>query len=135
VTFFGKPLNEVGQGDLETLVQQEVRERQTVEFKRDAYARNDEGTREMLRDISAMANAYGGDILLGVETVGDGVLLSVSPMVSWRLNASSLPVSATSRNGSVDWLYGLCQFPTEITSSSSECLKACVLLTWSRSKG
>lgn len=73
VTFFGKPLNEVGQGDLETLVQEEVRERQTLEFKRDSYARNDEGTREMLRDISAMANAYGGDILLGVETVGDGV--------------------------------------------------------------
>jgi len=73
MSFFGKPLNEVVQGDLETLVQGEVRERQTLEFKRDSYARNDEGTREMLRDISAVANAYGGDILLGIETVGDGV--------------------------------------------------------------
>jgi schlafen family protein len=73
MSFFGKPLNELVQGDLETLVQEEVRERQTLEFKRDSYARNDEGTREMLRDISAVANAYGGDILLGIETVGDGV--------------------------------------------------------------
>jgi predicted HTH transcriptional regulator len=69
MSFFGKPLNEVVQADLETLVREEVRERQTLEFKRDSYARNDEGTREMLRDISAVANAYGGDILLGIETV------------------------------------------------------------------
>lgn len=77
MTYFGKLLNELGQRDFETLVQQEVREKQTLEFKRDSYATNDEGTREMLRDISAMANAYGGDILLGVETIGDGVASGV----------------------------------------------------------
>jgi hypothetical protein len=70
---FEKPLNEVGQADLEALVQDQVRERQTLEFKRDPYQRSDDDTRELLRDISSMANAYGGDILLGVATVGDGV--------------------------------------------------------------
>jgi len=73
MTYFGKAFNELVQADLETLVQEEVREKQTLEFKRDSYGRNDEGTREMLRDISAMANAYGGEILVGVEAIGDGV--------------------------------------------------------------
>jgi predicted HTH transcriptional regulator len=68
--FFSKPLTDIRQGDLEAVVQQNVRERQTLEFKRDSYPRNPQGTREMLRDVTAMANAFGGEIVLG-EVMGD----------------------------------------------------------------
>jgi len=116
VTFFGKPLNEVGQGDLETLVQQEVRERQTVEFKRDAYARNDEGTREMLRDISAMANAYGGDILLGVETVGDGVASALVGVPNGELEAQRIISSCLSNIE--ERIGGLALWPVPISNGN-----------------
>jgi Putative DNA-binding domain len=96
VTFLGKPLNEVGQGDLQTLIQEKVRERQTLEFKRDSYGRNDVGTREMLRDISAMANAYGGDILLGVKTVGDGVASGLVGVPNGEVEAQRITSSCLS---------------------------------------
>jgi hypothetical protein len=108
VNFFAKPPNELGQADLDVLVQQEVRERQSLEFKRDSYGRNDEGTREMLRDISAMANAYGGDILLGVETVGDGVASAVvgvpdAELEAQRINSSCLSNIEERIRGLVVW--------------------------------
>lgn len=116
MTFFGKPLNELGQTDLETLVQEQVRERQTLEFKRDSYPRNDEGTREMLRDISAMANAYGGDILLGVETVGDGVASGLVGVPDGELEAQRIASSCLSNIE--ERIGGLAVWPVPISNGN-----------------
>ena len=72
-----KPLDQIAEADVQALVENEVQETQTLEFKRDVYPTNDDGKREMLRDISAMANSYGGDILLGVDESEDGVASQV----------------------------------------------------------
>jgi hypothetical protein len=96
MTYFGKILNELVQADLETLVHEKVREKQTLEFKRDSYGQNDEGTREMLRDISAMANAYGGDILLGVEAIGDGVASDIVGVLDGEKEAQRITSSCLS---------------------------------------
>jgi len=108
MVFFGKPLNEVREQDLQGLVQQKVRERQTLEFKRKSYERKDEDIREMLRDVSAMANAYGGEILLGVETVGDGVASQVvgvpdGEREAERINSSCLSNIEERIRGLVTW--------------------------------
>ncbi len=63
----GKPVTEVTEQDLRRLIADRVRESQTLDYKRESYGRNDDQIREMLRDISAMANAFGGDLLIGVE--------------------------------------------------------------------
>ncbi len=60
-----KPMTEVTRDDLQELIG--IAESDRLEFKRDAYPRKDEGTREMLRDITSLANAAGGHLLLGVE--------------------------------------------------------------------
>ncbi len=116
MTFFGKPLNEVGHGDLQTLIQEEVRERQTLEFKRDSYGRNDDGTREMLRDISAMANAYGGDILLGVETVGDGVASAIVGIPDGKREAQRITSSCLSNIE--ERISGLAAWPVPISNGN-----------------
>jgi hypothetical protein len=65
-----KPVTEVTFTDLQELVG--VPESDGLEFKRDAYPRNDEGTREMLRDITSFANATGAHLFLGIQQDGEG---------------------------------------------------------------
>lgn len=96
MTIFGKPLHEVTEDDLQALVKNEVGERQSLEFKRDPYLTNDGGKKEMLRDISAMANAYGGEILLGVDESGDGVATEVVGVQDAERVAQSIASSCLS---------------------------------------
>lgn len=63
-----KPPADLTLQDIEQLVSASVCESQRLEYKRDWWGDNDEGKREMLRDIAALANAFGGHIVLGVET-------------------------------------------------------------------
>ncbi len=96
MSLFGKPPNEIVESDLDSLVQDQVRERQTLEFKRDFYLRNDEGTREMLRDISAMANSYGDDIIVGVDKMGDGIASNIVGVADGELEAQRISSSCLS---------------------------------------
>ncbi len=63
----GKELREIVLSDIEFLIANEVAEDVTLEYKEKPWERNDEGTRELLRDISSMANARGGHILVGIQ--------------------------------------------------------------------
>jgi predicted HTH transcriptional regulator len=83
----GKPLTEIAPSDLRDLIDNKVRESQTLEFKRENYGRLDDDIREMLRDISAMANAFGGDLLLGVdedETGSLSICRGLITLTKWR---------------------------------------------------
>lgn len=53
--------------ELQALVSNGVRESTQLEFKRDQYTWDKNGTREFLADVTAMANTRGGDILIGLE--------------------------------------------------------------------
>ena len=66
---FRKPFEEIVQTDLEALIG--LSEIQELEFKRESFERNDEGTREMLRDVASFANASGGYIVIGIEAGAD----------------------------------------------------------------
>ncbi|MFA4906063.1 MAG: ATP-binding protein [Candidatus Margulisiibacteriota bacterium] len=74
VSIFNKSLKDIREGDLISLIEQKVSERQDIEYKVISYDRGDEGKREMLRDISSMANAYGGMVLIGIREEGDSGL-------------------------------------------------------------
>lgn len=65
-------------------------------FKRDAYPKNDDGKRETLRDISAMANEYGGEILLGVDECGEGVASEIVGILDGEQEAQSIVSSCLS---------------------------------------
>ena len=68
-SIFSKPVTEITREDLEAL--KGTAESDRLDFKGEAYVRNDEDTREMLRDITAFANAVGGYLLIGIEEDGE----------------------------------------------------------------
>lgn len=74
---FNKSFESITVEDLQLLIDREVSERQNLEYKSQRYARSDEDVREMLRDISSMANSYGGYIFLGIKEKDDNSGLPV----------------------------------------------------------
>jgi len=53
--------------NLQDLVSAGVPENRRLEYKRDTYGRSADSRREFLKDISALANAQGGHLILGVS--------------------------------------------------------------------
>ncbi|MBN2005558.1 MAG: ATP-binding protein [Anaerolineae bacterium] len=72
-----RQLDQITFADLEDLIENQVREGKTLEYKRDFPAGDDDGVKKFLAGVSAMANTSGGDFLIGVEAK-DGVAVAVS---------------------------------------------------------
>lgn len=92
----GKPLEEISDADLQVLIDNGVRESQTLEYKREVYGRGDEEVREMLRDISSIANAFGGDLLIGVEEDREGVAIALRGVENGEAEATRIVSSCLS---------------------------------------
>lgn len=75
--FRGKRLSDLQEQDLQSLVGDQVQERDTVEYKRDMYGNSDDDKREMLKDITSMANHRGGYIVIGIEEDDEGIPTNV----------------------------------------------------------
>lgn len=52
---------------LKSLTEHHVSESTELEFKRDTYGQKDKDKKELIKDVSAMANTRGGRILIGIE--------------------------------------------------------------------
>lgn len=63
-----KRLADLTLGDIEALRANRVLEGMSIEFKSEAVGQRDGEKREFLADVSAFANAGGGDIVIGVKT-------------------------------------------------------------------
>ncbi len=78
---FSRSVDQLTEHDLRDLAEvRRVREHIQLDYKQEAYTHNHDGAVEMLADVTAMANAQGGYILIGVEedqTSGDGTPLRV----------------------------------------------------------
>lgn len=75
--FRGKQLTDLQEQDLQRLVDDQVQERDTVEYKRDMYGNADDDKREMLKDIASMANHRGGYLLIGIDEDDEGIPTNV----------------------------------------------------------
>lgn len=62
-----KPLDQIAESDLQTLISNGVREGRTIEYKRDLPGNADADKREFLADVSSFTNTAGGDLIYGVE--------------------------------------------------------------------
>ncbi|MFD2263482.1 helix-turn-helix domain-containing protein [Lacibacterium aquatile] len=65
--------------DIQTLIDAQVSESETLEFKREPYGNSDADKREFMKDISALSNTLGGWLLIGVEE-RDGVAVAMQPI-------------------------------------------------------
>lgn len=92
-----KPIDKIDGKTLSLLIQDQVREDKTIEYKRELPGRSDSEAKEFLADITSFANASGGDILYGVATV-DGVPSEISG-ISGDLDAEVLRLEGIIRTG------------------------------------
>ena len=61
------PIEMINQGILTSLVENQVAESRDLEFKQVLPGRSDEQVKEFLKDVTALANAQGGDLIFGVQ--------------------------------------------------------------------
>lgn len=66
-------LSELEEKDLQRLVDDQVQERDTLEYKSIMYSYADDDKREMLKDISSMANHRGGHLIIGIQADDEGI--------------------------------------------------------------
>lgn len=66
----GKRFEEVSGEDIAALINEGVEESQYIEYKREPWGNSSAERKECLYDITAFANAYGGDIIIGIDTRG-----------------------------------------------------------------
>lgn len=62
-----QPIDTIDEAALQRLIDGQVSEGRDLEFKRELPGGNDEATREFLADMTAFANAQGGDIIYGLD--------------------------------------------------------------------
>jgi hypothetical protein len=62
-----KKLENLTAADINSIVENKVREGKGIEYKRDLPGRKDQDRKEFLADVSSFANSGGGDILFGVD--------------------------------------------------------------------
>lgn len=73
-------LNNIDAAVLEEICRQQFAESGTLDFKRSIPGRDGGGTFEIAKDVSAFANADGGDLVYGIDEK-DGVAASMTPIV------------------------------------------------------
>ena len=62
-----QPIDAIDEATLQRLVDNQVAEGRDLEFKRELPGGGDEASREFLADVTAFANAQGGDIVYGLD--------------------------------------------------------------------
>ena len=81
MAFFPSDLSLLRISDLETLIAAGEPESETLEFKSQPYVDSPDGSREFLKDATALANTSGGILIVGIQEVG-GVATELKPISS-----------------------------------------------------
>jgi hypothetical protein len=73
--FDGRPIDEIKDGEFDSLIQKGISEHQYVEYKETCNIKVDDDKIEILRDIASLANAGGGYLIIGIQDDGTGKAL------------------------------------------------------------
>ncbi|KPF70330.1 hypothetical protein IP84_00810 [beta proteobacterium AAP99] len=74
-----KELADLTEADIQALIDDRTPESMTLEFKRDLPGKDDKGRIELYKDVCALANSDGGDLVFGVAE-SDGCAGSIAPI-------------------------------------------------------
>jgi len=89
-------------------------ETRTLEFKRDAPGNSEKDKHELLKDISALANADGGDMVFGIDE-SNGIAHGVSPLNSEAADALIRRINQTIESGIEPRILGLQFRPIDVS--------------------
>jgi len=98
VSLDDKPLEAVNEGDLQALIDNQVREGKTIDYKVSLPGNTDSDKKEFLADVSSFANATGGHLLLGIKEES-GLPVGISGLQGINADAEILRLENTIRSG------------------------------------
>jgi len=76
-----KPIEAITTADIQSLIDNQVAENRSMEYKEALPGNSDDEKKEFLADLSSFANAGGGDIIYGlVESEGLPVRVKIKPL-------------------------------------------------------
>ena len=90
-------LSDLDEAALLALIEAGVPESVTLEYKRETYGRNDDAKRELLKDVSSLANAHGGHLVIGIAEA-EGAPSEIVPFKS-DADAEALRLEDIVRHG------------------------------------
>ncbi|WP_433709654.1 AlbA family DNA-binding domain-containing protein [Nocardia sp. CA-084685] len=86
---FGAPVDALTRDHLETAVDRQMPEAEDLDFKSDLYGKTPEAKQELAKDVSALANASGGVLILGIAE-RNSVAESLKPVPLQAKGAESM---------------------------------------------
>ena len=101
-----KPIGDLTGADLARLIENQVGESRSLEFKRDLPEGGAEAVKEFLADVSSFANAQGGDILFGIEEE-NGIASGLPGLQLDNTDAIKLALENSLRDGIATRLIGV----------------------------
>lgn len=113
-----KPLENLVESDLQSLVDDGVREAKTVEYKRSLPGNSDAEKKEFLADVSSFANAAGGYLIYGVEE-NEGIPTKIVGLEDVDADAEILRLENTIRNGMDPKIPGILTRAVNVTSGTA----------------
>lgn len=129
-------LSEVAPSHIQALIDSEVAESLTLEYKRELPTGQSEQKKEFLFDIAAMANATGGDIVYGIvdrkgnDKQSTGIADRVAGMKIANLQTDTARLSQLIRDGIAPRLTGVTMH--EVSHSDGDVLVIRVPRSWNR---
>ena len=81
-----KPVNDITWSDIEALCSEKVEESQQLDFKQEIPGSTYSSRRKFLRDVCAMANSGGGDIVFGIKEDPAGIAGGICAIASDQID-------------------------------------------------
>lgn len=111
-----RSLDSISEQDLQALVDEGVREGRRIEYKRQLPGNSDEEKRELLADVSSLANASGGDLIYGIQEQS-GLPIALAG-VTGDADAEVLRLESTIRGGIDPRIPGIHLRPIQLSSGN-----------------
>jgi hypothetical protein len=93
-----RAFNEITDARLREVCEQRTNESRTLDFKRELPGTNDRGRHDLLKDVCALANADGGDLVYGIEDE-HGQAVRISPITTEAADAAMRRLSQVVDSG------------------------------------
>jgi len=93
-----KQIKSIEESDFQSLVNNQVLESKTIEYKESLPGNSDSDKKEFLADVSSFANASGGHLIFGIKET-EGVPTELCGLELTNVDAEKLRLENTIRDG------------------------------------
>ncbi|MDJ0510540.1 MAG: ATP-binding protein [Crocosphaera sp.] len=113
----GKPLDKITESDLQELIDNEVAEGKTIDYKEKLSGNSDTDKKEFLYDVSSFANASGGHLIFGISE-DKGIAIKIDGIETKDIDKEILRLDNILRDGVSPRIPGIRIQPIQLQNNS-----------------